>query len=144
MSFLLIVTIIFLVLELSNVGTLYFFPESKYSNGVGVFNAWEKSKKDPEIHRLVQYLMYWVAGTKLIFIALLIVILLTGDIVTQWFASLAMVLSIASFYWKLFPLIRSMDADDQITPKNYSKTLGLMIGVFIVMFVLALIFGWPF
>jgi len=144
MSLLIIVTCIFLVLELTNVAALYFSPGTKYSNGIGVFNAWEKSKLDPEVHRLVKYLVYWVAGTKLIFIALLIVILFTADVTTQWFASLAMVLSIASFFWKLFPLIRTMDQDDQISPKKYSKTLGVMIVVFMGMFVLALIFDWPF
>lgn len=144
MSLLSVVTIIFLVLEFSNVVTLYFVPGFKYSNAMGVFNAWEKSKNDPEIHRLVKYLVYWVAGTKLIFIALLIVILLTGDVTTQWFASLAMVLSIASFFWKLFPLIRTMDKDDQISPKNFSIILGIMISVFMLMFVVALIFNWPF
>ena len=132
------------MLELTNVAALYFSPGTKYSNGIGVFNAWEKSKLDPEVHRLVKYLVYWVAGTKLIFIALLIVILFTADVTTQWFASLAMVLSIASFFWKLFPLIRTMDQDDQISPKKYSKTLGVMIVVFMGMFVLALIFDWPF
>ena len=144
MSLLIIVTSIFLVLELTNVAALYFSPGTKYSNGIGVFNAWEKSKLDPEVHRLVRYLVYWVAGTKLIFIALLLVILFTADATTQWFASLVMVLSISSFFWKLFPLIRTMDKDDQISPKNYSKTLGVMIAVFMGMFVLALIFDWPF
>ena len=38
-----IVTIGFLLLEASNVFTLYFFPGSMYANGVGVFKAWEKS-----------------------------------------------------------------------------------------------------
>ena len=33
------VTIGFLVLEALNVITLYFFPGSKYANGVGVFKA---------------------------------------------------------------------------------------------------------
>ncbi|MHA1618451.1 MAG: hypothetical protein ACTSVZ_04155 [Promethearchaeota archaeon] len=131
-------------MEITNVGALYFFPETKYFNGIGVFNAWEKSKQDPEVHKLVRYLVNWVAGTKLIFIALLIVILLTADTTTQWFASLAMAISIATFFWKLFPLIRTMDKENQIDPKNYSKTLGIMILVFILMFILTLIIAWPF
>ena len=144
MSLLVIITIFFLVMEFTNVCALYFFPGTKYANAIGVFNAWEKSKQDPEVHRLIKYLVSWVAGTKLIFIALLIVILLTADITTQWYASVAMVLSIASFFWKLFPLIRKMDKDDQISPKNYSKVLGIMIACFILMFVVAVIFAWPF
>jgi len=73
-----VVTIAFLLMEASNVLTLYFFPGSKIANGVGVFKAWEKSKQDPEVHDLVRYLVNWVAGTKLIFILLLIVILATA------------------------------------------------------------------
>lgn len=57
----------------------YFTPGTHRGNGLGVFNAYEKSKKDPEIHALVRYLINWVAGTKIIFIALLIVTLITGD-----------------------------------------------------------------
>jgi len=79
MKIITIVTIGFLVLEAANVVALYFFPGSKYANGVGVFKAWEKSKSDPEIHNFVKYLVNWVAGTKLIFILLLIVILYMGD-----------------------------------------------------------------
>lgn len=48
-----IVILIFIALESANVLTLYFFPESRYANGIGVFKAWEKSKADPEIHRFV-------------------------------------------------------------------------------------------
>ena len=54
-------------METANVATLYFFPGSKYANGVGVFKAWEGSKQYPEIHKFVQYLVNWVAGTKLLF-----------------------------------------------------------------------------
>ncbi|WP_371806517.1 hypothetical protein [Candidatus Lokiarchaeum ossiferum] len=144
MSLLTIITIFFLVMEFTNVGALYFFPGTKYANAVGVFNAWEKSKQDLEVHRLVKYLTSWVAGTKLIFIGLLIVILLTADATTQWWAAVVMVLSIASFFWKLFPLIRKMDNDDQISPKKYSLALGIMIAVFISMFIIAVIFAWPF
>jgi hypothetical protein len=79
MDILRIVIVIFLLLEAMNVLTLYFAPSSKLANGVGVFNAWEKSKQDPEVHQLVAYLVNWVAGTKLIFIMLLIVILLTAN-----------------------------------------------------------------
>ena len=57
-----------ILLEATNVLALYFFPGSKYANSVGAFKAWEKSKQDPEIHNFVRYLVYWVSGTKLIFI----------------------------------------------------------------------------
>ena len=128
----------FILLEATNVVALYFFPGSKYANSVGVFNAWEKSKQDPEIHDFVRYLVYWVAGTKLIFILLLIVILYTADEQTLILTGAALVLAIASFFWRLFPLIRKMDRDDQIDPKNYSIALGWMITAFILVFLIAI------
>lgn len=137
MSILSIVIIGFIILESVNVLTLYFFPESKYANGVGVFKAWEKSKQYPDIHNLVQYLVNWVAGTKLIFIFLLIVLLYTGDPNTLLLTVIALVVSILSFYWRLFPLIRKMDQSSQIEPKNYSIGLGFMILGFIIVFLIA-------
>jgi hypothetical protein len=125
-------------MEAANVVTLYFFPGSKYVNGVGVFKAWEKSKSDPEIHNFAKYLVNWVAGTKLIFILLLIVILYLADDQILIFTSIALVISIASFFWRLFPLIRKMDRDDQIEPKKYSVVLGWMILGFILVFLTAI------
>jgi Mn2+/Fe2+ NRAMP family transporter len=118
---------------------LYFFPGSKYANSVGVFKAWEKSKGDPEIHNFVKYLVNWVAGTKLIFILLLIVILYTAGEQTLIFSNVALIIAIASFFWRLFPMIRRMDRDDQIDPKNYSAVLGWMILAFILVFLTATI-----
>lgn len=129
---------IFILLELSNVIILYFKPDSKLGNGVAVFNAWEKSKSDPEMHSFIEYLVYWVAGTKLIFIVLLIVILLTGNDTTKLLSVVALILSIASFYWKLYPIIKQLDEKNEITPKGYSKTLGIMIGTFIAVFCVVL------
>ena len=136
-----IVTIGFLCLEAINVIVLYNFPSSKYANAVGVFKAWEKSKSDPEIHDFVKYLVNWIAGTKLIFIALLIVILIMADDHTLIVAGAALVVSIASFFWRLFPLICKMDREGQIEPKNYSKTLGWMIGAFILVILGGVIFA---
>jgi hypothetical protein len=138
MNLLMLVTIGFILLELTNVLALYFKPGTKYANGVGVFRAWEKSKQDPEIHDLVRYLVYWVAGTKLIFILLLVVILVVGDARTQLLAAVALALSISSFFWKLFPLIRKMDRESMIEPKGYSKVLGVMILAFVLVFVVAI------
>jgi hypothetical protein len=134
MNILTIVTISFLIMEAANVLALYFFPDTKFANAIGVFKAWEKSKNDPEIHDLVKYLVNWVAGTKLIFILLLIAILLVADERTLVFAGIALVISIPSFFWRLFPLIRKMDRQGQIEPKNYSVALGWMIAVFILVF----------
>jgi len=138
MNLLTIVTIGFLILESTNVIALYFFPGTKYANAIGVFKAWEKSKVDPEIHDFVKYLVNWVAGTKLIFISLLIVILIIADDRTLVFAGIALVISIASFFWRLFPLIRKMDKAGQIEPEKYSTVLGWMIGAFILVFLVAI------
>ena len=129
----------FILLELSNVMALYFAPGSKYANAVGVFSAWEKSKQYPEIHDLVKYLAYWVAGTKLIFLLLLTVIIIFADAETQRISVMALVIAILSFYWRLFPLIRKMDQSGQIKPKNYSVVLGVMIFVFVIIFLIAVV-----
>jgi hypothetical protein len=133
-----IVLIVFLILEATNVIALYISPDSKYANSIGVFKVWEKSKSDPEIHSFVKYLVNWVAGTKLIFIMLLIVILYTADDQILTFTGIALVISIASFFYRLFPLIRKMDRDGQIAPKNYSTALGVMILTIILSFIIAI------
>lgn len=139
MTVLKIFFIIFLVLESLNILTLYFAPGSKKGNGVGTFNAWEKSKSDPEVHQLVKYMTYWVAGSKIIFVGLIIVIIITGSPTTHLWASVVMVIAIATFFCRLLPIIRKMDQDNQITPKGYSKTLAIMIAAFIAMFVIGIL-----
>jgi hypothetical protein len=132
------VIVLFAFLEILNLLMLYFIPGTKLGNGIGVFNAYEKSKKDPEVFALVSYLINWVAGTKLIFIALLIVILITADNSTKIYTVLALILSILTFFWRLYPLICKMDKNDQLSPKGYSRTLGIMIFSFIAIFSIAL------
>ena len=124
---LVIILMIFIGMELANVLSLYFNHDTKMFNGIGVFKAYEKSKEDPEVHDLVKYLIFWVAGTKLIFISLIVVIIIFADPITQGYAALALIISISTFYYKLFPLVRRMDKADQIDPKGYSKVLGIMI-----------------
>jgi hypothetical protein len=126
-----------MVLELSNILALYFAPQTKVANAVGIFQAWEKSKQDPEIHVFVRYLVYWVAGTKLIFILLLGVIVLFGDANLQRMSLLALALATATFYWRMFPLIKKMDRRAEIEPRNYSSVLGVMIAVLVAAFMLA-------
>lgn len=138
MSILSIAITIFLVLETLNILTLYFQPGTKIGNGLGVFNAFEESKKYPEIHALVRYLINWVAGTKLIFVCLLIVILITGDRQTRMLSTIALIVSILSFFWRLYPAMRKLDKDGGITPKGYSRTLAYMIAAFLLMFTVAL------
>ena len=139
MHILKVVAIGFLILEISNVIVLYFFPGSKRANGVGVFKAWEKSKLDPEIRHFVRYLVNWVAGAKLIFILLLLVLLTTADERQLIWMGAVLVVSIASFFWRLFPLIRQMDRANEIEPANYSLILGWMIFAFIFVFLSAVL-----
>ena len=131
-----IIILAFIFLELSNVVMLYFAPGSKKANAVGVFDSWEKSKKYPEIHEFVKYLVCWVAGSKLIFIFLLIGIIIFGEREIQQFGLIALAVATLSFYWRLFPLIRKMDMRGEISPKNYSMILGIMICVFIISFLI--------
>jgi hypothetical protein len=140
MSLLVIVMAAFMLLEFSNVLALYFRKDSKMANSVGVFTAWEKSKSDSEMHNFVKYLVNWVAGTKLIFLSLLSVILLFGTPMMQFWALWALMLSISTFYWKLYPLVKKMDKESQVTPKGYSKTLGVMISVFIIVFLVVAVY----
>ena len=135
----LIIVVAFLVMEILNVLTLYFNPGTKIGNAVGIFKAWEKSKNDPEVHDMVKYLVYWVAGTKVIFITLIIVVIIFGDFLTQNVAIIALIISIATFYWELFPLIRKMDKNDQISPKGYSTVLGIMISGMIIALIVGLL-----
>ncbi len=136
-----IVVIAFLTLEIANILALYFKPEIRFANGVGVFNGWKKSKEDSSMHDFVKYLVKWVAGTKIIFVLLLIVILILGSELLQIVSLGVLVLSTSTFYLGLYPLIRKLDKNDQITPKNYSKSLALMILVFILAFTAAFIYG---
>jgi hypothetical protein len=122
------------LLELMNVAVLYLAPGSRRANGVGVFTAWERSRADPEVHALVRYLVWWVAGTKLILLALLTVVLVTGSDRTRAAASAVLAASIAVFFWRMFPLARQIDAAGQMQPRGYSRTLGLMIAAMVAVF----------
>jgi len=135
--FIKIALVMFILFELMNVLALYFAPGSKNANAVGSFTAWEKSKEYPEIHEFVKYLVNWVAGATLIFLLLLAVIVIFADIEVQRLSLIALALATTSFFWRLFPLIRKMDRNGQITPRNYSTVLGIMILTFIVIFVVA-------
>ncbi len=131
--------IIFILLELSNVIILYFKPDFKYGNGVSVFNAWNKMKEDENDHLFASYLVNWVGNSKLIFIALLIVIVIFGDETLKIITTGVLVLSISMYFVRLHSIIKKLDKNGQITPKNYSKTLAIMIGGFMAMFALAFV-----
>jgi len=142
MSLIVVAIALFMMLELGNVFMLYFKKDSTIANGIGTFKAWEKSKSDPAVNDLVKYLANWVAGTKIFILSLLTVIVIFGPPELYPWVLLAMIISIASFYVGLFPLARKMDREDMLTPKGYSKTLGAMIAIFIIVF--AILFLWPY
>lgn len=129
-----IVILGFMALEFSNVVFLYFAPGSKLGNAVGVFSAWEQSKKDPAVHDFVKYLVNWVAGVKLIFLLLLGVIVFFGNLNLQQLSLVALGLATLTFFWRLFPLIRKMDRQGQVKPRNYSLILAGMILALVVFF----------
>lgn len=137
MDILSIAILIFIVMESANVAILYFWPGSRLGNGVGVFNAFHNSENE-EQRLFASYLVNWVAGVKLIFIFLLAVILVTGTETVRIGAVVTMILSIATYFWRLHPTIQKLDAMGCITPKGYSKALGWMIAGFMIMFTLAL------
>jgi len=134
--------IIFVIMESANVIILYFFPDSKYGNGVAVFNQWSKAQENPSERLFSSYLVNWVAGTKLIFIVLLLVILFTGGELTKQLAVAAMILSIATYFWRLHAIIKELDGKGEITPKGYSKGLDMMIAGFMGMFTIAFIISF--
>ncbi len=144
MNWIKIVIVIFVVLETGNIFMLYFFPDLNMGNGMGAFKAWSKSQEDPNFRDLTSYLVNWVAGTKLIFIGLLLVLLFTADQPALIATAGVMAIATSSFYWRLFPLMRKMDQEDQIEPAGYSKTLGGMIAGFIGLFLIAILLTYLF
>lgn len=138
MDILSIAILLFIIMESANVAILYFRPGSQIGNGVGVFNAFHNSESE-EQNLFTSYLVNWVAGVKLIFIFLLAVILVTGTEAVRIGAVVAMILSIATYFWRLHPTIKKLDAMGCITPRGYSRALGWMIAGFMVMFTLALL-----
>jgi hypothetical protein len=137
MNWIKIVITLFILLETGNIFMLYFFPDFNMGNGMGALKAWERSKEDEGFHDLARYLVNWVAGTKLIFIGLLLVLLFTAEQPALLITAGVMAITTSTFYWRMFPLIRKMDKDGQVDPAGYSKTLGWMILVFIVFFLIA-------
>ena len=130
--------LIFVVMELSNILIMYFKPNFKYGNSMNTFKQWYKAQeKEPE-RLFVKYMVNWVANCKLIFLALLVVVVLLGNEIITVCAVMATILSIAIYFVTLHPIIKQLDEMEEIQPKGYSKTLALTIGAFMVMFSAAL------
>lgn len=144
MNVLQIVIGIFVFIECLNILVLYSMPSSKIGNGVGIFNTFHKVQDNEELQSFVGYLINWVAGAKLIFIMMGVVAIIFGDEQVHLFSVFALILSILSFYWRLFPTIKKLDKKGEISPKGYSKTLNIMIVSFLVMFAGALVIYYIF
>jgi hypothetical protein len=133
--------LIFLIFESLNILMLYFSPGMKMGNALGVFRAWDKAQADADMKSFAHYMAAWVAGAKLIFILVGVVIIIWGNIETQIATAAALVISISSFFWRLYPAIRKMDREGQIDPPGYSRTLLAMIAAFITGFLIVFIIG---
>ncbi|PAT01352.1 hypothetical protein CI105_07170 [Candidatus Izimaplasma bacterium ZiA1] len=125
---------VFIFIEFLNICILYFQPLSKKGNGVGIFEDYVNLSENDDYKDFVGYLINWVAGAKLIFIFIGIVVVVFGNYNTQLFTVLALILSILSFYWKLYPTIKILDKKGKINPRGYYKTLNYMILTFILGF----------
>ena len=136
-----IVLYVFAAMELGNILALYFKPDLKYLNAIGAFTAWKKSEDDPPVHNFVDYLLKWVAGSKLIFVLLLPAIAIWGSDLLQVITMGLLIIAVLTFYWKMFPSIRKMDKNNQIQPRNYSWILAVMILCFILAFIGAFVYG---
>ena len=132
---------LFIIMELANVGALYFNPDTKQFNGMGVFKAWHTLRDDEQYGDVARYLVNWVAGAKLIFIALLIVILFFGSREVKVISCALMILSIATFFWRLSPLMKKMDLKGMTDPRGYHRTLTIMITCIMGAFLTAFIVG---
>ena len=130
--------LIFVVMELSNILVMYFKPNFKYGNSMNTFKQWYKAQeKEPE-RLFVKYMVNWVANCKLIFLALLVVVVLFGNKIIAVCAVIATIVSIGIYFVSLHPIIKKLDEMGEIQPTGYSKTLALTIGAFMLMFSVAL------
>ncbi len=139
MTILDVAILIFIFFEAMNVLILYFKPNFKYGNSMRAFKSWEDLKKSEDTRLFSKYMVNWVANTKLIFIALLCVILFTANDTTKLISLIAVALCTCMYYVKLHPIIKKLDKKNNITPKGYSKTLFLMISGIICMFFVAIL-----
>ena len=139
MNILQVAIIVFCFLEGLNILVLYTKPMMKKGNGIGVFKVLSEVDETDQMFALIKYLTNWVANVKVIFIALAITIVIFGNETTQFYAVIALLLSILLFYITLFPILKKLDYENMLTPKGYSKTLAYTILSFLLMFIAAII-----
>lgn len=119
--------LVFVTIETLSMLELYFLQDKPMFNGVGIFSGWEKSKSDPEVHRLVRYLANWLAGVKMIVVGLVLVLVFMVPENTMLLGTIALTIAIGSFYWRLCPMLRAADAAGQVTPRGHAKRLSMMV-----------------
>ena len=142
MTTLLILTSLFLVLEVLNVALLMFDPGSHRGNALGVFRAWETSKQDPEVHALVRYLAAWVAASKTIFIVVIAALLVLGDDRSRVIAVGALTVSVLAYFWKLRPQLRSMEDNGWLNRDGFTRRLSTGIVGIAVVLAIGFASGW--
>ena len=128
---------LFVALELANVMLMYFKPDFRYGNSMSVFTAWERAQTDKQQKLFVDYLVRWVANCKVIFIALLLMIALFASQSLKFWAVIATIVAMGLYFVTLHPIIKQLDAQGDIRPKGYSRTLAINILAFQAMFAAA-------
>ena len=119
--------LVFVMIETLNMLELYFLQDKPMFNGVGIFSGWERSKADPEVHALVRYLVNWLAGVKMIVIGLVLVLIFMVPESTTLLGAIVLVVTVSSFHWRLYPLLRAADVTGQVTPRGHAKRLSIMV-----------------
>ncbi len=132
-----IVLLVFVLVETLNMLELYFLQDNCKFNGACIFSGWEKSKADPEVHALLRYLVNWLAGVKMIVIGLLLVLIFTAPEQTLLLATIALILTTASYFWRMNPMLHAADKAGQVKPRGHAKRLSMML----IGLELSLVFG---
>ncbi|MBI9044011.1 MAG: hypothetical protein JEZ06_05975 [Anaerolineaceae bacterium] len=119
--------IAFAITETLNLLELYFMQDNCIFNGACIYTAWEKSKQIPEVNELMRYLINWIAGIKLIVVGLVLVLVFTAPEQTLIWSAVVMILTIGSFFWRMYPMMRKADDAGQILAKGRSRLLAYMV-----------------
>ena len=90
--------LVFAIIEILNMLELYFMQDNCMFNGICLFSGWEKS-----------------------------VLIFTAPKQTLILSAISMVITIGSFYWRMYPMICKADDAGQIKRKGRSRLLGTMV-----------------
>ncbi len=125
--------IIFVVLELLNVTLLYYKPDFEHGNSMAVFKNFIYPINE-SVNLFNRYMVNWVGNSKLIFIALLVMIVIMGEDDMLVVTNMLLVIMIGAYFTRLAPIMKELDNGDHLTSKGYSKQLNLTILIFMLMF----------